>query len=668
MLNMMKNKNAKFVKTIVGLLPVLTLLFLFTSCEEENAGGLTAVAGSDSEVDVGSTVTLDGSASMDLTGTGFNTLWSFVSVPDGSTAVIENASSTTASFVPDVQGDYIVDLTISNNVGESSDQVMITALAATVSISGTYNENLHLTNIFEDPDAVDYVISGDVNIYERFTIDPGVRIAAMNDRTLRVRNSGVIEINGTEAEPVIIEGDSPQAGFWKGLTVESNNLENTINHLHISHTGSSNILSGRPKTALLLETARVTIQNSHFTNNEGFGVSARNGNNMPLENCYFENNAEGAMHIHPSNITHLDGQTNFNNELVHVTNGTIDENTDHTWRKLLNGSYFFRDDVQNYGNITIDAGAEFLFDNAVYFRNRHNSVLEVNGTETDKVVFKGNIELPGAWKGITIESNSLLNKISHAQFMHTGHSTVLPGYDKASVALASDTRLNIDNTHFSDLDGYGIYVRYDNSLLSIDQLSFGQNISGATVRLLANQLEAIDEQTDFNNLYIEVHGGDVNTGNNITWINPTNGKYLFTSNVEIYDRLTINPGVTMEFENDLYFRIRAEGTIIAEGTSTEKITFTRKENSGTNWLGIHHGGNSVENSMDHVVISYAGNSAFYSSIGQTNLGLDNNSRLTLTNSTISNSLGSGVVVRGSAELTESGNNFSGNAGDDIVYQ
>lgn len=664
----MEMKTLKNKQKFISILSVIMLLFVFTSCEEENAGGLTAVAGSDREADVGSSVTLDGSASMDLTGTGFNTLWSFVSVPEGSTAVIENASSNVASFVPDAQGDYIVDLTISNNLGESSDQVVITALAATVSISGSYNEDLHLTNIFDDPATVDYVISGDVNINERLTIDQGVRIAVLNDRRLRIRNSGVIEINGTEQEPVIMEGDSPLAGFWIGMTVESNNLENTINHLHISHTGSSDILSGRPKTALHIENARINIQNSHFTDNEGFGFSARGENNMPMSNCFFENNGEGAMHIHPTNITYLDEQTNFNNELVHITSGSLSENTDHTWKKLLNGSYFFRDDVQSYGNITIEAGAELVFDNSVSFRNRNSSVLEVNGTETDKVIFRGSIEQPGAWQGITIESNSLLNSIHHAQFMHTGHSTVLPGYDKASVALASNARLEIADTHFSDLDGYGIYVRYDNSLLTTSQLSFGQNISIATIRLLAIHLEGIDETSDFNNYYIEVHGGNLNTGNNYTWINPTNGKYLFTNDVQIYDRLVINPGVTMEFENDLYFRVRAEGTVIAEGTSSEKITFTRKENSGSHWLGIHHGGTSVENVLDHVIISYGGNSAFFSSMGQTNLGLDNNARLTLTNSTISNSLGTGIVVRGSAELTESGNTFSGNAGEDIVYQ
>lgn len=662
-------KTLKIKQKFISILSVIMLLFVFTSCEEEeNAGGLTAVAGSDREADVGSTVTLDGSASMDLTGTGFNTLWSFVSVPEGSTAVIENASSNVASFVPDVQGDYIVDLTISNNLGESSDQVVITALAATVSISGSYNEDLHLTNIFDDPATVDYVISGDVNINERLTIDQGVRIAVLNDRRLRIRNSGVIEINGTEQEPVIMEGDSPLAGFWIGMTVESNNLENTINHLHISHTGSSDILSGRPKTALHIENARINIQNSHFTDNEGFGFSARGENNMPMSNCFFENNGAGAMQIHPTNITYLDEESNFNNESVHVTSGTIGENTDHVWRKLLNGSYFFRDDVQSYGNITIEAGAELVFDNSVSFRNRNSSVLDVNGTETDKVIFRGSIEQPGAWQGITIESNSLLNSIHHAQFMHTGHSTVLPGYDKASVALASNARLEIADTHFSYLDGYGIYVRYDNSILTTSQLSFGQNISIATIRLLAIHLEGIDEASDFNNHYIEVHGGNLNTGNNYTWINPTNGKYLFTNDVQIYDRLVINPGVTMEFENDLYFRVRAEGTVIAEGTSSEKITFTRKENSGSHWLGIHHGGTSVENVLDHVIISYGGNSAFFSSMGQTNLGLDNNARLTLTNSTISNSLGAGVVVRGSAELTESGNTFSGNAGEDIVYQ
>lgn len=84
-----------------------------------------AHAGSDSgNHRLGVPVTLDASRTTDPDGDELSYLWSFVSVPEGSEAVIEQADEKIASFIPDLEGAYVIELEVSD--GEYSDTAQVT--------------------------------------------------------------------------------------------------------------------------------------------------------------------------------------------------------------------------------------------------------------------------------------------------------------------------------------------------------------------------------------------------------------------------------------------------------------------------------------------------------------------------------------------------------------
>ncbi len=658
------------MKRLAQLLMFTFAAAIFVSCEEEDDHGLTAVAGPDQEVSVGQTVTLNSGGSIDLTGEGYTSLWSFAGLPEGSNATLNNASSATATFTPDVAGDYLINLTIANSLGESSDGLMVTATAAgTMEISGNYSDNLHLMNIVEDPDVPDYLVTGDITVSARLIIDPGVRIAVMSGNRIRVTSNGVLDAVGTEAEPIIITGNSALPGYWRGFLLESNNLENEIQHVHISHAGSSNISTGRPRTGLHVESGRLNISNSSFTEIDGYGLSVNSASSrIPMSNNYFDDNTLGAIFMSTGQIRDIDQATDFNNSDIVLDGSNLQLNTDHVWRAALNGRYRFSNDVNIMDNVNIEEGAVFVADNDVRIYFRTDAILRASGTSANPVIFKGSLEQPGSWRGMMYENSSLEGFMEHVHFAHAGHSNLATGYQKTALGMGTSARLNLRNMHFSDIDGYGVFVRHDGVGVTIENSTFGQGITLGAMHLRVQQLAGIDTDTDFGGNHVVVEGSILNETENVTWPKLNNGAYLFNGTSSIYGTVTIEPGTLLEFDNDAKFRVRTNGVLIADGTSSEPIVFTRKSGSASHWGGLGIETNRIENSMQYVEISYAGNSNLFTGVGQTNLALGNNARLTLTNSTISNSLGYGIDVRANAELTESGNTFSNNANGDINYQ
>lgn len=89
-----------------------------------SAFSMKAMAGHDQYVPIGMSVPLDGSGSWSLAGS-FVYQWKLISAPVGSKAIVENDSADNATVIPDVDGRYTVELTISDDARQDKDTLVI---------------------------------------------------------------------------------------------------------------------------------------------------------------------------------------------------------------------------------------------------------------------------------------------------------------------------------------------------------------------------------------------------------------------------------------------------------------------------------------------------------------------------------------------------------------
>lgn len=148
---------------------------------------------------------------------------------------------------------------------------------------------------------------------------------------------------------------------------------------------------------------------------------------------------------------------------------------------------------------------------------------------------------------------------------------------------------------------------------------------------------------------------------------PSLPDYIVPCTIVITAKVTVNPGVNIQFESNSGFSVENSGSITAVGTVDLPIVFKGAINTPGSWKGIAIRSNNVSNILSYVTIDGGGSSSFSGADEVANILVDRISQLRMNNCIIKNSGREGLLENGVASNEEnplkefSSNQFINNA-------
>lgn len=378
---------------------------------------------------------------------------------------------------------------------------------ASVIIGNDILQPLTLTKVNCESNAIDYLITDWIDVEEVLTIEPGVNIAFAANAGFFVNDilgNGALVAVGTSSEPITFTGEQQTKGFWRGISVQSNDVRNELNYVILEYAGSDPISSFAGidiKGGVSIDGASgfsgsLKVNNSIIRDNDGNGLIVEEGTLLrEFSNNEFENNTEAAVRIDANNVGAIDGDSDFigsngvDGVEINATGSSIHDITDDaTWPALADGAVYRV--VQSFdvrAQLTIMPGAVIEFDanQTMYFEQDfsgpNDGIIIAKGTSTNPITFTGVAKTPGYWQGLVIQSNSVLNEMDYCIVEYGGSDVVAD--QAANIVLDkdgafADPDLIVTNSTIRNSAGCGIVVDQFGGNLTQSGNTFSTNPGG----------------------------------------------------------------------------------------------------------------------------------------------------------------------------------------------
>lgn len=284
------------------------------------------------------------------------------------------------------------------------------------------------------------------------------------------------------------------------------------------------------------------------------------------------------------------------------------------------------DGVDYIINCKISVGVDLVIEPGVNIEFTNGSGMEITttgsvtavGSSTDTIIFSGINKAKGAWLGILNRSNSVTNRFEYCLIDYAGGGAFNSNGDLGNLILWADSYIRLENTTISNGTSYGINASY------IGSSGYDVEITNCTITTcnipfygnpnIAHKISGgsfTGNTTDAIRIGVKSGGDKIETAQ--TWTDLGVPYRIQTSSTLLVrdGTLTIEPGVTVEFENGARMEIGSTdaSTLIAVGTPSNPITFTGVTKAAGAWEHIDfHFTKSPLNEISHAIIEYAGNS------------------------------------------------------------
>ena len=342
---------------------------------------------------------------------------------------------------------YKATVTVDPNGGGGGDPTDPTTWSGSISANTTWPD-LGLP--------VDYVVDGWIYIDGNalLTIEPGVTIMFSHEGDgFDVGPDAGLRMVGTADKPIrlINAVGNPNPGAWAGIAVYSERNDNRFEYVEFVNSGNGeNVIYVGGKLSM----KNCTIDGA-LHNGVGLGTEA--------QFTAFENNTIKNCGGYPLWLGYPEKVNNLGSGNVYANNGNNMIVLDYPWlyfdATFSNQGipYFIADglSVEDNKKMTVDAGVEFVFEYDQDFAVGGDARIEVNGTASQPVVFRGKSN-EDPWGGMHIYSNRSGNVINYARVMNCGMDS--DWYRRACLFIGSEAKLTLTNNVFGPSAYTGVAI------------------------------------------------------------------------------------------------------------------------------------------------------------------------------------------------------------------
>jgi hypothetical protein len=349
-----------------------------------------------------------------------------------------------------------------------------------------FNKNPN-TVLKDNPNApIDYIVKCHLTIDDDVIIEPGVTIAFETDTGFWV-HKGSLNAVGTAEKPITFTGINKERGSWGGVFFASNNPKNEMNHTIYEYAGGKAVswATNEVGGVVIGSGASLKFNNNLVQHCKNWGLSlyySANDATTTIENNTFKAN-EKPLQVSLNFV----GLVKGDNKFIDNTSNKAEISCQYAIAKtqtlhklsvpyLVRGLFNF--EIGKEGNLTIEPGTviEMATDKNIVVKGSLKAV----GTPSKKIIIRGETEAQGSWGNIVFNSGSPNNQINYVEIKHAGAKPTSYHLNKGAIAVNSSSRLDLNNTHFSNIFNCPIYKTDNNtSIITGMENITTHNINGA---------------------------------------------------------------------------------------------------------------------------------------------------------------------------------------------